>query len=168
VKLQHPVNNAVVAKADGIPIGALHWLCHDCSSPDLTSHPAQDGIRQESPGAKTERSSAPDKEAVLREEVGKVPPRPEERRVVRSPLVADERLLDCDAEQNQTGFCEHQSNDCAGDRLSAKSQRADIQDREDQPLDDGQNTDPEQVKQEDAEQEKGERRQSAIFSLPPN
>jgi len=100
VKLEEPVHNTVVAKAYGIPIGALHWPRHYGSMPNPTSHPPQDRIREDSPGAKPERPPAPDEEAVLREEIGKMPPGPERRRVIGSPFAFDQALLDGDADQN--------------------------------------------------------------------
>jgi hypothetical protein len=77
VKLQEAVDDTVIAEAHRVPVGALHWLAHDCPSADMTSHPPQDGIRENSPGAECQRPPAPDEEAILREEVGKVAPRPE-------------------------------------------------------------------------------------------
>ena len=74
VKLQEAVDNTVIAEAHRVPVGALHWPGYDCPVADMTSHPPEDGIRENSPGAEQERTSAPDEEAVLREEVGKVAP----------------------------------------------------------------------------------------------
>ena len=153
VKLQNAINNTVVAKGHGVPVGALHRLHQDCSVPNLTSHPSQNGIRQDSPGAEPESASAPDKKAVLYEEVGEVPPGPERRRIIGTPFAADQGLLRRDADQNQADFREQQSNRRNGQWVYAGSQQTNVQDCEDQPFGDGQNTDREEIKEEDAGQE---------------
>ena len=76
------------------------------------------------PAKNRQRPPAPDEEAVLREEVGEVPPGPERRRVIGSPFAADKGFLDRDAEQDQTDLGEHQGNERAGDRVCAQSQQA--------------------------------------------
>ena len=153
------------AEADCVPIGALHWLGHDCPATDLTSHPSQDGVRKNSPCEERQRPSAPDEKAVLREEVGEVPPRPEWRRVISSPFATDEELLDRDAEQDQTDCCEHQSRHSTNERLSAQSQQTEVQNRVDHSLGEGEYSDAEYVIQEDPVQKEGETRQSVGFFL---
>ena len=49
--------------------------------------------------------------------------------------------------------------------MSAQSQQADVQNREDEPLGDGQHADAEEVVQEDPGQEEREARQSVGFVL---
>src|SRR4029078_8507137 len=147
MKLQEPVDYTIVAKADCIPVEALHWRGNDRSVPDFTAHPPQDGIRENSSGAKPQRPSAPDVETILSEEVGEVPPGPEARRVIGSPFSANEGLLDCDAQQDKTDPRQQQSNGRAGDRVPAQAQQANVQNRKDEPLGDGQDTDTEEVVQ---------------------
>src|SRR4249920_3979830 len=89
VKLQEAVDNTIIAEAHGVPVRALHWPGHDCPGANTTSHPSQDGICENSPGAEHERTPAPDEEAVLREEVGEVAPGPEGGGVIDSPFSAD-------------------------------------------------------------------------------
>ena len=66
----------------------------------------------------------PDKEAVLSEEVGEVPPGPERRRVIGSPFAADEELLRRDEEQDQDDLSEDQGKDRADDLGVARSQHS--------------------------------------------
>src|SRR5258705_13028469 len=113
----------------------------------MTSHPSEDGIRENSPGAEHKRTSAPDEEAVLREEVGEVAPGPERGRVIGSPFSADEGLLDRDAEHDQIDFYEDQSNQRAGDWLSPQSQQTNVQTREDNHLGDGHHDDTQEDEQ---------------------
>src|SRR5882757_3569831 len=39
MKLQESVDMTILAKAHRVPIGALHWLVHDCPPADPASHP---------------------------------------------------------------------------------------------------------------------------------
>ena len=129
----------------------------------MTSHPSEDGIRENSPGAEHKRTPAPDEEAVLREEVGEVAPGPEGGRVIGSPFAADEALLDRDAEQDQIEFYEDQSNQRAGDWGPAQSQQTNVGNRENDHLRDRQYADAQEVKQEDPGQEEGKVRRSVGF-----
>src|SRR4249919_1908297 len=127
----------------------------------MTSHPSQDRIRENSPGAEHKRTPAPDEEAVLREEVGEVAPGPEGGRMIGSPFASDEGLLDRDAEQDQIEFYEDQSNQRAGDWGPAQSQQTNVHDREDDHLGDGQHADEQEV----PGQEERKVRQSVGFIL---
>ena len=93
VKLQKAVDDTVIAEIDRVPVGALHGLGHDCPAANMTPHPTQDGICENSAGAEHQRSPAPDEEAVLREEVGEVAPGPERGRVISSPLAPTRPFL---------------------------------------------------------------------------
>ena len=119
VKLQEAVDDTVIAEADRVPVRALHGLGHECAAANMTPHPTQDRIRQNSVGAERQRSPAPDEEAVLREEVGEVAPGPERGRVISPPFAADETLFDRHAEQNQCDFHQDQRKHHAGDGVSA-------------------------------------------------
>ena len=77
------------------------------------------------------------------------------RRIIGAPFAADQGLLRRDADQNQADFREQQSNRRNGQWVYAGSQQTNVQDCEDQPFGDGQNTDREEIKEEDAGQEEG-------------
>ncbi len=75
------------------------------------------------PARISERPPAPDEEAVLGEEISKVPPGPERRRVSGTPLAPDEDLLDCGTEHNQDELRENQGKERADDHVSAQPQQ---------------------------------------------
>jgi len=79
MKLQEPVDYTIVAKADCVPIEALHRLGNNRSVSNITTHPPKDRVREDSSGKKRQRPSAPGVEAILREEISEVPPGPESR-----------------------------------------------------------------------------------------
>jgi len=79
VELQEAVDDAVVAEAHRVPVGALARLGHDRAAADPAAHPPKDGVREDRPGGELQGPPAPRGEAVLGEEVGEVAPRPEGR-----------------------------------------------------------------------------------------
>ena len=86
--------------------------------------------------------------------------------MIRSPFAADEGLLDRDAEQDERDFYEDQGNHRACDWMSAQSQQANVQNREDDYLGDGQYADAQEVEQEDPGQEGGSPAVCELLSPP--